>query len=474
MSTALQSLVQHLEQTLVRQARPLYLVVDESLRLLEWDGDGAHYGLPEMHTGLALDNALALLQTLDPEQQGGQAWRFVELPGSPPCHVHAVRLGAGWGIALLDARAEHAEQQARQQSAHELLLLRRERETLLERLEQGNRLKSEFIARMSHEFRTPLSSVIGYSDQLRELRPQDAEVQRHLDAVGRGARYLLNMVENLLDEVRIEIDDLDLNPGACELQELSDEVEQLLRPLARRKQLSLAWWFSGEVPPRVWLDTTRLKQVLINLVGNAIKFTQQGGVSVEFDWQDDRLRVSVEDTGPGVSEADGAMIFEPFRQARDGARGKGAGLGLTISQALVHAMGGEIRLSTREGEGSRFEFSIDAPTVQGGRTVAQRGLVDKRIVLADDDPDLLELFRLYLSSAGCRVTTAQDAASTLAAVRRIRPDALLLDLNLGHDRGAVDSGPRPELPASPARGGVQGEERPATGPHVDGAPGHHR
>jgi signal transduction histidine kinase len=278
-----------------------------------------------------------------------------------------MRLDDGWGVAMLDAGAEHAAQLAQQQSAHELLLLRREREALIAELEQANRLKSRFIAGMSHEFRTPLTSIIGYSDQLREIRPDDRETQHHLDAVGRGARYLLNLVENLLDQARSEIGPLQLHPGACELADISTEVEQLLRPVAGQKQLSLAWWFASDIPERLWLDAIRLKQVLINLVGNAVKFTEQGGVDVEFDWQDGRLKVAIADTGPGIDEADAAEIFEPFRRAAGHDQTKGAGLGLTISQALVQAMGGEIRLTKCKGDGSRFAFSVDAPAVPRSR-----------------------------------------------------------------------------------------------------------
>ena len=196
-------------------------------------------------------------------------------------------------------------------------------------------------------------------------------------------------------------------------------------------------WFATDIPARLWLDAVRLKQVLINLVGNAIKFTEQGGVNVEFDWQDERLQVAVADTGPGIHAADAAAIFEPFRQAANQNQTKGAGLGLTISQALVRAMGGEVRLATRRGEGSRFEFSIDAPAVRGGRGDQGGSLADKKIVIADDDPDLLELFRLWLSSAGCRVATARDAESTLQTARQLRPAAVILDLDLGGDDGAA-------------------------------------
>lgn len=437
MTDGLQSLSRYVNRVLTEQTRPLLIEVDDDLRLVQARGDGGRYGFGNLEPGIPMDQPLAILATADPADKAPQTWRFVELPGSGVCHIHVLRLPHGWGVALLDASAEHAQQQVRQQSAHELQLLRDERERLISELEQANRLKSEFIARMSHEFRTPLTSVIGYSDQLREIRADDKEAQRHLDAVGRGARYLLNLVENLLDQARIEVDQLSLNPGGCDLHEISDEIEQLLRPVARQKQLSLAWWFDAEIPPRLWLDATRLKQIMINLVGNAIKFTKQGGVSVEFGWRDGRLYVSVADTGPGIPDAEANAIFEPFRQGRDGRLSKGAGLGLAISQTLVRAMGGEIRLSSQKDKGSRFEFSVQASVVKGGRAADTATLDGRTVVLADDDSDLLELLRLYLSSAGLRVETSQDAQGARDAVRRSSPDIVLLDLNLGSDDGAA-------------------------------------
>jgi signal transduction histidine kinase len=434
-SDAIRQLSQHINHVLAHNLYPLYLIVDDHLRLLQHRGRGDRYGLPVLQRGMSLAHELSVLATADPEDQTPQSWQFVSLPGSRVCHLHVLRIADAWGVALLDASAEHAEQQVRQQAAHELLLLRDERERLIGELEQANRLKSDFIARMSHEFRTPLASVIGYSDQLRELRPHDEEVQYHLAAVGRGARYLLNLVENLLDQARIEVDQLTLNPGACDLHEMADDIDLLLRPIAEQKQLSLSWWFDRDVPPRLWLDAVRLKQVLTNLVGNAIKFTGQGGVSVELAWRDGRLHLAVVDTGRGIDEGEAAAIFEPFRQGRDTNRAKGAGLGLAISRSLVQAMGGEIRLDSRKGQGSRFAFSIEATAVRAADGAAS--LAGKCIVVADDDDDLLELFRLYLGTAGCQVHTAHDAGTAQAAVRRFKPDAVLLDLNLGRDDGAA-------------------------------------
>ncbi len=435
MSDGLDLISRHINRVLAQQTHPLFLDVDTELRLRQWRGKAQRYGLPSLETGMSLADPLAMLATADPAQAEGREWRFVELPTGGICHAHALPLPDGWAIALLDASVEHAEQQARQQTAHELLLLRNERERMIAELDAANRLKSEFIGRMSHEFRTPLASVMGYSDTLAELRRDDPEIQYHLDAVGRGARYLLNLVENLLDQARIENDQLTLNPSGCDLHEMSDEVEQLLRPVAEQKALSLAWWFDSATPARVWVDATRLKQVLINLVGNAIKFTKTGSVNVEFDWQDGQLHVGVQDTGPGIAEDEVDQIFEPFRQGGGSIHGKGAGLGLAISRTLVEAMGGRISLSSRVGEGSRFDFHIRAEAVRGGPGGDTSTVEGKIIVLADDDPDLLELVQLYLRAAGCTVHTARNANEARTAVARFRPDAVLLDLNLGQDDG---------------------------------------
>ncbi len=432
--SALEQLTRHVNRVLSAQSRPLFLIVDAALRVVAVRGDAAHFGLATLATGDSVDECLPVLATLDASEPSTHAWRFVELPGAPVSHVHVIPVDDGWGVALLDASREHAEQQARQQAAHELLLLRDERERLLGELAEANRLKGEFIARMSHEFRTPLTSVLGYGEQLRERCADDPHATHHVGAVIRGGHYLLNLVENLLDQASLDTQTLQLNPGACDLHDLSEQVELLLRPQAEQKQLSLGWWFDGELPPRVWLDGARLTQVLINLVGNALKFTREGGVNVEFGWHDGRLHVAVSDTGPGIGDDDAQRIFEPFQQAGGAQQAKGAGLGLAISQALVRAMGGEITLDTDK-RGSCFAFTIDAAVIPSAATSAGDALAGRRVLLADDDPDLLDLFSLFLKAAGCSVEQASGAEQTIQRAQAFRPDAIVLDRNLGSAHG---------------------------------------
>ena len=438
MSDNIESVRRHVNRVLLDRLKPLFLELDGDHRLVALRGNAPAFGLGDLHPGLPLDDALPFLVGLEHRPDAAQAWSFVALPGGAVCHVHAVGLADGWGIALLDARDEHAERRARQQAAHELILLRDERERLVAELGESNRLKSAFIARMSHEFRTPLASVIGYSDELRELRPDDDQVQHHVAAVSRGARHLLNLVENLLDQASLEVDTLAISPRSVDLAEISDEIEQLLRPMANQRQLTLAWWFDEDIPDRIWVDATRLKQVLINLVGNAIKFTRAGSVSVDFGWSGDRLRVSVEDTGPGIPAAEQLRVFEPFNQASGQVHGKGAGLGLSISRALVEAMGGGIRLHSREGHGSRFEFDIDARRVDSELPGNLRQLKGRRILVADDDPDMRELLKRYLAVAGCHVVATGGGREAIGQARRQRPDAVILDIELGDGDGCMD------------------------------------
>ncbi len=229
-----------------------------------------------------------------------------------------------------------------------------------ERLKEVDRLKSDFLASMSHELRTPLNSIIGFTGLLRQQipGPLNAEQLKQLDMVANSARHLLHLINDILDLSRIEAGRVEITPEWLNLRPLVDETLRSLEPLATRKGLTL----HNAVPPEIRLHTDRkmLLQVLLNLGGNAIKFTERGDVRIEGQVAADSVEVVVADTGIGIKPEQIGLLFEAFRQL-DGStrrRYEGTGLGLHLSQRLIALLGGKIRVESEFGKGSRFSFTL--------------------------------------------------------------------------------------------------------------------
>jgi len=267
-------------------------------------------------------------------------------------------------------RAASDELQMRVQSATAELATQNEllRRQAIE-LEQASRLKSQFLANMSHEFRTPLNAILGYTHMLLQGVAGDlaANVKRQLTRIDSNGRHLLTIINEILDITRIEAGKMPMQVSEFNLNELVSEVMTELDPVIARSKLAVSAKLSLE-PPLMLTDRQKVKQIVVNLLTNALKFTHQGGVeiAVDFEPQGRTASVAVRDTGIGIAQENHETIFEDFRQVDDSPSRQygGTGLGLAICRRLANALGGRITLQSNLGQGSIFALSIPAEAPQ--------------------------------------------------------------------------------------------------------------
>ncbi len=274
----------------------------------------------------------------------------------------------------------------------------------LERAEAGDKAKSQFLATMSHEVRTPLNGIVGFTNLLLET-PLSDEQREYMQTIQLSAEAMIQLTSDMLDFARIESGKFKLDIQPCDPRECLEDALDLLAARALEKKIELLHWVEPGVPALVQADAGRLRQVLINLIGNAVKFTDAGEVGVTLSARaldEDRweLHFSVRDTGPGITEAQQLLLFKPFSQVEGAStrRHGGTGLGLAISRNLVHLMGGQIAVESRAGAGAVFSFSIVAPQVDAGVVPVAPGLAGLRLAVVAAPGSLREeLVRLARS-----------------------------------------------------------------------------
>jgi PAS domain S-box-containing protein len=307
------------------------------------------------------------------------------------------------------------------------------------RAQLANRAKSAFLSNMSHELRTPLNAILGYA-QLMARRPgRSAEDRDQLGRVLAAGEHLLSLINDVLSLSKIESGGLDLRIGPFRTAALLDGALDMQRIRAEAKGLELRLEADPVLPAYLDGDAAKLKQILVNLLGNAVKFTQKGSVVLRAGYAAGRATFAVEDTGPGISEEDQRQLFQAFFQAANQPlAAEGTGLGLHISRSLVHLMGGELALESRLGEGSRFSFSLPMPEgeapleLEGGGQVIrlEPGQHPAAMLVVDDRPENRDLLAQLLASVGLQAITAADGIEALELWERHHPSLIWMDLRM--------------------------------------------
>jgi signal transduction histidine kinase/CheY-like chemotaxis protein len=371
------------------------------------------------------------------------------------------------GTALLLIFAVAAAYRARLRRIHHANLLE-ERRLIAER---NSEAKSRFLANLSHEIRTPMTGVLGMAELL-QADALDERQRARVDAIQGAGQHLLRLVNDALDLARIEAGRLELHETAFDLHRLVAEVSALLRPQAEAKGLAFSEELDPDAPRGLRGDAVRIRQILLNLGHNAVKFTERGAVALRVGPGDScGVVLEVRDTGPGLDAGQQARLFRRFEQA-DGARTAsrygGSGLGLSICQELAHAMGGSLGVDSEPGRGATFRVHLPLPIAVLHDPVSPRhvreAIAGARILLVEDDAVVAEVVRDMLTAHGHHVVHAAHGLAALAEAAGARFDIALLDLDLpgldGMELARLLHAQMPDLPLVAVTARADGEAEP--------------
>jgi signal transduction histidine kinase/CheY-like chemotaxis protein len=288
--------------------------------------------------------------------------------------------------------------------------------------------KSIFFAAVTHELRTPLSGALGAASLLSDTRLAPDQ-RAYLDAVRESAGHALSLIDDILDLTRLEAGRLELNPGPVDLRALIEQAGEVLAPRANEKGLSFSHAVDADVPALLEADAARIKQIVFNLAGNAVKFTETGGVLITVEYADGRLRLAVRDTGPGIAKTDQERLFQHFeRGAAEKSGAPGAGLGLAMVKRLAEAMDGEVGVQSEPGEGALFWATLTLPSLEA--PPAQSALAGRAVIVAAADRLQREALVRQARALGADAIDAGEAGAALAIAERQsgeRPCTVILD-----------------------------------------------
>jgi len=306
----------------------------------------------------------------------------------------------------------------------------------------ASRAKGTFLANMSHELRTPLNAILGFSQLLERDKKLNEDQKENVEVIGRSGEHLLALINNVLEMSKIEAGRIALNEHGFDLHRLLKGLQEMMEVRAQSKQLHLLMDLEPDVPRYYRTDESKLRQVLINLVGNAIKFTHEGGIAVRAGYVNNQLHFEIEDTGDGIAPHEIPTLFEAFVQTASGKQSKsdGTGLGLPLSRQFVRLMGGEITVMSEAGKGSIFKFNVNAALVDASDIeVTKRarraiglvpGQISYRILIVDDKFENRHLLGKLLKSVGFEVAEVENGQEAIAKWETWEPHLIWMDMRM--------------------------------------------
>ena len=313
----------------------------------------------------------------------------------------------------------------------------RDRQQAEEMAQSANHAKSEFLANMSHELRTPLNGILGYTQICQKDRTLSEQQQHRISIIHQCGEHLLTLINDVLDLSKIEARKMELYPREFHLDEFLQSIAEICKIKAEQKGIALIYQTLSPLPKVIRADDKRLRQVLLNLLGNAVKFTETGAIAFKVGYYEEKIHFQIEDSGIGIATDELDEIFQPFQQVGENNRKtEGTGLGLAISRQLIEMMGGTLQVKSTLGVGSTFWFDLDLPVADSstGTAIALKRIVtgfegDKRkILVVDDKPTNRSILVSFLEPLGFDVLDAVDGEDGLNKAESFRPDVILLDL----------------------------------------------